>query len=381
VPYPTRPHIPPTAPADAGILCVHCAALPASIHTQGDGVVCHRCASLAYTRCPGCEQWHPADGDCDCCVTCDRCDAVVPEDDTIDTVRGATVCDRCRRDFYWQCPTCEGWNRSGDTCGNDCCDPDDCECEDCRRDILSDLVHDYDYKPRPVFHGTGPLFLGPEIELETPSARSDECVQVAQSYLGDLGYLKADGSLCNGFEIVTHPMSYAWAMANFPWQMLTELSRRGATVTDNTGLHVHVSRAAFASTCHTYRWMKFIYRNQRQVETLARRSAPEWAAFTTDDRRAVKEYAKGACSARYRAINTGNRDTFELRIFASSLNPVEVQAALGFASATIEYTRQLTATAIVANGGWTWPAFAAWLTEQPTYAPLLQQLEDLQCAC
>jgi RNA-directed DNA polymerase len=35
-------------------------------------------------------------------------------------------------------------------------------------------------------------------------------------HLGRLGYLKADSSIGTGFEIVTHPMSYDWAMANFP---------------------------------------------------------------------------------------------------------------------------------------------------------------------
>jgi hypothetical protein len=321
---------------------------------HADGVVCEGCASRYYTACAGCGQWYPHDAGCPDCVTCGRCEATVPDDDTVDTVRGSTICLDCRSGFYWRCPDCEGWNRAGDECGNGCCDPDDCDCGDCRADSWSDLIHDYDYKPAPVFHGTGPLFLGPEIEVETPYARTEECVQIARSYLGNLGYLKADGSLVNGFEIVTHPMSYEWAMANFPWRMLTELSRCGAMVTDTTGLHVHVSRAAFASCCHTYRWMKFIYRNQRQVETLARRPSNAWAAFTADDRRAVKHYAKGAYSARYRAINTGNPDTFELRIFASSLDPTQVQAALGFAT---------------------------WLAQRPDYAPLRQQLEDLSCVC
>ena len=52
--------------------------------------------------------------------------------------------------------------------------------------------------------------------------------------------------------------------------------------------------------------MKFIYRNQPQVTTLAGRNSGKWAAFTDDDRRAVKDYAKGARGERYRAINTDN---------------------------------------------------------------------------
>ncbi|MEV7230897.1 hypothetical protein AB0M79_28315 [Polymorphospora sp. NPDC051019] len=306
--------------------------------------------------------------------------------ETVETVRGSTVCETCRDAYYWQCSQCDGWNRDGAYCGNDCC-PEDCVCDDCCPADYDDgdrggLVFDYDYRPRPIFHGTGPLFLGPEIEIATPGHRDWSCAELANSHLGRLGYLKNDSSIDGGFEIVTHPMSYRWAMDNFPWRMLDELAAAGCEATNRTGIHVHVSRDGFTSPSHVYRWMKFIYRNERQVTTLARRTSREWAAFTDDDRRAVKDYAKGTRGyARYRAINTGNSDTFELRIFASSLDPRQVQAALGFAAASVEYTRALTAHDIARDGGWTWPAFVDWLTARPAYAPLTQQLEALACVC
>lgn len=333
---------------------------------------------MEHTRCDGCGEWYRDGTGCRECVTCDRCEATVPDYDTTETVRGSTICDDCRDNYYSQCEVCDGWNRDGDECGNGC----PCTCDECRSEATSGLLYDYDYKPEPVFRGTGPLFLGPEIEVEAPYARTEECIELAYADLGSLGYLKSDGSLDNGFEIVTHPMSYDWALAHFPWQMLTRLRESGCTVTDNTGLHVHVSREAFTSACHIYRWMVFIYRNQQQVTTLAGRYSATWAAFTDDDRKAVKDYAKGARGeARYRAINTSNHDTFELRFFASSLDPDDVKAALGFAAASIEYTRELTVPAIATAGAWTWAGFVTWLAEQPTYAPLMHKLEDLACVC
>lgn len=333
------------------------------------------CAASSVATCERCND----DGSCDRCVTCDRCHGRELHDDAVQTVRGSTICDSCRQDYYWQCDRCDGWNRDGSSCGNGCCS-DDCDCSDCNSDFDGRL-HDASYKPEPMFRGTGPLYLGPEIEIETPPYEGAECARLAEGFLGTLGYLKEDGSLDDGFEIVTHPMSYEWAMANFPWQMLTELRRLGCATPDNTGIHVHVSRAAFATPCHTYRWMKFIYRNQAQVTTLARRSSPGYAPFTDDDRRAVKHYVKGRCGhTRYRAINTQNDDTLELRVFASSLDPRKVQAALGFAAASVEYTRDLTVRQIT-DGGWTWAAFVDWLSERPTYAPLLQELEALACVC
>jgi hypothetical protein len=341
---------------------------------------CDTCTVSPAPPCERCDQPRTVGGSCGTCLTCDRCGDPELPCDAARTVRGSSICLSCQRHSYWQCEQCDGWNRDGDDCGNGCC-TDACECGDCRPDEgFGGLVHYAGYRPEPVFHGTGPLFLGPEIEIETPYYRGTECAELAASHLGELGYLKEDGSIDDGFEIVTHPMSYEWAITHFPWQMLTQLDSTGCAATPNTGIHVHVSRAGFAGPCHTYRWMKFIYRNEPQVTALARRSSPGYAAFTDDDRRAVKRYAKGGSGDRYRAINTQNTDTFELRIFASSLNPREVQAALGFAAASVEYTRDLTVRQIT-GGGWTWAAFVGWLGERPAYAPLLQELEARQCVC
>ena len=337
-------------------------------------------------RCPGCRS--PLSGGLPCmtCVTCNRCRVTVPVSHTETTARGFRICDTCLDAFYWQCAGCDRWNRDGDTCGNHCDDDSDdsCDCgycDDCRPDSDRYPVHSYDYKPRPIFRGTGPLFLGAEIEIETPDDAYTSCADLAADHLADLGYLKADTSIGYGFEIVTHPMSYQWAVANFPWQMLTDLAAAGCEVSDRTGIHVHLSRTGFASSCHTYRWMKFIYRNEPHVTRLAGRSSEQWAAFTSYDRSAAKDYAKGAHSERYRAINTGNRDTFELRVFASSLDPEKVQAILGFAAASVEYTRSLRAHDIVTHDGWEWPSFTAWLDQRPDYQPLRDRIEAPACAC
>ena len=352
------------------------------IETQNGQLVCDQCAPNAHVRCDGCDHWYLADASsCRDCVACENCDDLVAHDDTVETTSGLAICRYCRTNSYWQCEECDGWNRDGEHCGNGC-DPSDCDCEDCHDNRnFGGLVYEYSYKPRPVFHGTGPLFLGPEIEIETPHSGGQRCARIAHSHLGTLGYLKEDGSLDNGFEIVTHPMSYEWALSNFPWPMLTELDEAGCCATADTGLHIHLSRAGFSSPCHTYRWMKFIYRNQPQVTTLAGRTSDRWAAFTDDDRRAVKDYAKGGTGERYRAINTNNLTTLELRIFASSLNPQRVRAVFGFAAASVEYTRGLTVDAIVQRRGWAWPAFVDWIGARPVYEPLRQQLEVLACAC
>jgi hypothetical protein len=83
--------------------------------------------------------------------------------------------------------------------------------------------------------------------------------------------------------------------------------------------------------------------------------------------------------ARYQAVNPLNSETLEIRVFASSLRPSEVRAALAFAAATVEYTRDLDANKIIGSNGWGWSTFVGWLRQHDEYRPLLDELETLLC--
>jgi hypothetical protein len=311
--------------------------------------ICHRCACDDYTRCQ-------------------LCDYYADDSDIRMTADSSYVCQGCALDAYWSCAGCGDLIDSGDCC-------DGCG-------GAPGLIEDYSYKPVPRFHGDGPGYLGLELEISVDQANLRDCAELALHRLGDLVYLKEDSSIAagSGFELVTHPMSYRWAIERFAWDVLPALRQAGCDAYGN-GLHVHISRAAFVTPSHTYRWMKFLYRNEVDVIRVARRVSTEWAAFSDYDRRSVKHYAKGDKGSRYRAINTQNDDTFELRVFASSLHPQEVQAALALTAATVEYTRALTVADIHHRHGWTWSAFVEWLNGRPQYEPLVRELGALECAC
>jgi len=265
-----------------------------------------------------------------------------------------------------------------------------------------------------------------ELEINT----SDSAVPVnrlathSQRILGDMAYLKSDSSIGTGFELVTHPMTLRYAMERFPWHLLSELSAKGVTESPLCGLHVHLNRDGFANPAHVYRWLKFIHRNRDDVTRVARRDSDQWAPFRTQDRVWAVHLAKAGARAadvtsfqtrvpagydvygyrkysyrhkwycnsakmdqygspsdvacdRYTAINVTNYYTFEMRIFASSLNPVEVQAALQLAHGSVEYTRTLTATDILKRDGWSFSAFTDWARERGGYAALVSEIERL----
>lgn len=310
--------------------------------------------------CDDCRDAYPICDDCD-----DRCH------DTTTVDGGNEVCIGCRVDDYHECVDCLALiQRAEDYCAS------------CALDHPGhDEIRSYDYKPTPVFHGRGPLYLGLELELKTPSRQLFDAAEAALTELGDLGYLKHDSSIDCGFELVTHPMDFSYARREFPWSLLPRLRLLGAFTDDEVGIHVHVSRDGFASPAHVYRWMKFVYRNQHPVTVLARRDTSQWADFGAHTRERMAGYARGNRNGlRYEAINVRPQETFELRVFASSLHRQQVLAALAFADASVEYTRGLTAAQIARRRGWEWSAFTAWIATRPHYAALTAELEDLACA-
>ncbi|WP_249645284.1 amidoligase family protein [Nocardia sputi] len=301
--------------------------------------------------------------------TCGDCGDLAADTRRVDG--GDRVCARCEDEDYRECSDCYVLVRRGNSYCDSCTDSYSAH----------SAVHDSYYTPELRFHGDGPLFLGMELEIKTPSRSYRGAVDTAVAHIRDLAYLKEDGSISCGFELVTHPMSYEYALAQFPWQLLNRLRLLGCYTDDGVGIHVHVSRAGFSSPAHAYRWLKFVYRNEDSVTTLARRSST-WAQFSPQQRSSALEYAKGgqAGYGRYQAINVCPEDTFELRVFASSLHPQQVQAALAFAAASVEYTRGLSAADIARRRGWEWTAFTTWVRSRPDYSPLLAEMEALACA-
>jgi hypothetical protein len=73
-------------------------------------------------------------------------------------------------------------------------------------------------------------------------------------------------------------------------------------------------------------------------------------------------------------VNVNNEHTYEVRIFATSLDANVVFSAISFVSATIEYTRQLKGRDVMKSGGMTWDGFRAYVESQPQYATLLTEM-------
>ena len=346
-----------------------------AITTEYDEIVCNDCVSICQ-RCDSIgstnDDFHVVDGNdlwCNSCTEnraywCDSCSEYNSQGSCYVNDRSEQWCNMCLEDAYY-CDDCDEYNADG--------------CDRCSEDTDgrgNRIIHDYSYRPDAIFHSTDNeerLFFGIEIEVEARDNKSASAMHAYQLESLDLAYLKNDGSLNNGFEIVTHPMSHDFFKneATELWTVLEDLrSKSGMRVkawdTSTCGLHIHISRTGFNGGAHMHRFLNLVYSNPDFYSTLAGRTSDQWAKFTdiykADYRRNgdgeriwdgdgyvidrkrtfMHKLDTSRNSDRYSAVNTNNYATLEMRIFRGTVNGDTIKSQLDLAHASVEYTRNLT---------------------------------------
>ena len=174
-----------------------------------------------------------------------------------------------------------------------------------------------------------------ELEIDGAGERSDrawQLVNAANSNGLEHIYIKHDGSLEDGMEIVTHPMTLGYHLAEMPWgAVVAEAVRMGYTSHKacTCGLHVHVNRSAFGSSEEAQeaviaRILFFVENHWNELLRFSRRTRDQmeqWAARygRKDDPKAVLDSAKKEHYQRYKCVNLTNYDTIEFRMFRGTL--------------------------------------------------------------
>lgn len=253
-------------------------------------------------------------------------------------------CERCANN-YRSCNDC-GWDYTAYTMDGHNCEDNQNLYDDDDDDNGDRRIHNYGYKPRPKFQGNDShVYTGLELEVEANQNREnlEEGVDLMESKWDNAFYLKYDGSISYGFEIVSHPHTLkAWH--DVDWSFLTGLQKMGYRSWNTTtcGIHVHLGLQAFKDEAHEIRFAKIIYDNQRQVERIAGRSNSSYASFEGGKGTAVKKIKnKTMDSNHFAALNVSNGITFEVRVFKGSLRKERVLSAIEFVNANCEYTRNL----------------------------------------
>lgn len=243
------------------------------------------------------------------------------------------LCGRCYDRYYTTCTDCGRTIHQDDAYYIDE-DSDEARCYSCHcRHADHRVIHDYYFKPEPIFYGEGKRYFGVELEIDgagESSANAEKLLQIA-NHAHELMYSKHDGSLTDGFELNTHPCTLDFHLQEMPWaevldkaKTLGYLSHQAGTC----GLHVHVNRTAFGDTEEEQeevigRILYFFEKHWEELLKFSRRTQKQLRRWA--DRYGLKEHpkqvldiAKGS-QERYMCVNLTNYHTVEFRMFRGTL--------------------------------------------------------------
>lgn len=270
--------------------------------------------------------------------------------DKFETVNHTYICERVSRNYYFRCTQCGLYERTNLRHGTSYSEP---MCANCYRRIMKYQIRGYHHSPDLIGYDydkeTGKNvqvsmedFKGYGIELEIDSAgESNVTSKDVIQLLDEEVYTMHDGSLSNGFEIVTHPHTEE-ALYNMNWadtfKWLLNKGYRSHDVS-TCGLHMHISRKLFKDNEAICKMMYFYEKFRNDIIKLSRRAkdrVDRWAGFysTVPTKSYIincfNNYNFGGHSSRYKCVNLTNNSTIEIRIMRGTLKIETFLATLDF---------------------------------------------------
>ena len=340
-------------------------------------------------------------------VPCESCGLQTEMADIYTAPDSAFMCEDCYSENVTDCHECAEGNYINallysDYCGGYLCeycyDETHTYCDTCGETRHIDRpcgcslhIKPYGYKPSPIFkqrqwlskgrkmigeprphnRRNRKLYAGIEMEVEVGSQSASnraESLNLGESE----AYIKEDGSLDNGFEIVSHPQTlHAWRQSKW-LESVWDLRRKGCNShnTSTCGLHISLSRRHF-DRMELYRLSKFVYWNPYFIEVLSRRTRRNLISWgnpfaLTDTRLDVpspefgqvkleqgspyfvnamgepiytsRALARGYRNGRSTAVNLPSQRV-ELRFFRGTLKPSTFWADLEFSFSLAEFVK------------------------------------------
>jgi hypothetical protein len=345
--------------------CGECHPIASLVYDESNERVCNKCLELNYKICKHCEKIRDKDkfkthlGEeycCSCfgnkfaiCSDCGKISERYKGDEYLYTDT-KVLCPTCFLMNYSKCDFCGRTEKKGSIVNGRC--------------LLCSTIDIFEYstKPTPRFISTpheknekNNLFFGFELEVMDKGYRvmRDDQAKYVNS-LGDI-YCKYDGTVKDGFEIVSQPFTWdSWKHGfNTKMKYLTrKLTKDGWRSYDTNccGMHVHINKNAFTGL-QIYKLMKLIYDNRPFTYAISQRKnereLDEWANCHKRTNRSYiyTGYNKGRDSNydRRQAVNLTNSKTLEIRIFKGTLNYNSFSKNIEFCKAIYEFSGLCTA--------------------------------------
>lgn len=229
------------------------------------------------------------------------------------------------------------------TCGNNTPESffeDDNECVFCAE--RSYEIHNYStrvptllkFKASKVRPKEDPLYLGIELEFETTD-REAARLRVGKALKGH-AIMKSDGSIRNGFEVVTCPATIDIQLEIF--KEFYENRPQELRNASNVGMHVHVSRKPL-SLLTIGKLTEFMNRSDNRpfIQFVGGRILNSYCS--QGNRSVTYPWTNQSGGERYNTLNLSNRDTIEFRIFSTPLTFSEFASRVEFVQALVEYSK------------------------------------------
>ena len=311
-------------------------------------------------------------------TTCDHCGETIWANDAVSDDH-TTLCASCFDDHYRRCEECGRIINDSDAYWSG----DYPYCSSCY-DELENEIEEYNYKPDPIFYGEGTRFFGVELEVDCAGKDDDNARKIKEqaNLRCEHIYCKSDGSLDDGFEIVTHPMTLDYHLHDMPWaEVLSEAVRLDyrSHMTSTCGFHVHINRTALGEDSETQervieRILFFVETHWAELFTFSRRSSysmNRWAARYGIERtgKAILDKAKKGNNGRYAAVNLCPYSTIEFRLFRGTLKLNTLYATLQLVNRIVDTALSMSEDEIEQQS---WSDFVQTITE----SELIQYLKE-----
>ena len=319
-----------------------------SLHERENCITVNRNSNQEMYVCNSCIE------DRNVLFRCIECEEYYTQNFLWGSFQGDNVCMNCSSE-YFVCPSCTEVCHVSERVYYTRSDEEICSsCMEDRCGDISNLIEDYYYKPTPVFYGESEAdcYLGVELEVDNTGCDYDGKLiyQAAETLIDDYAelYLKHDGSLSRGFEIVTHPCSLDYHYNRLGWQEIMKICKDGTLYSHDTntcGLHIHLSRRFFGESqetqdLHISKLLLLISKfydshllkfSRRQPSELRWCSNPSIDYEDDDNEYTIVDKMKQLkFKGRYVAVNLENTNTIEFRLFKGTLNFSTFIASLQF---------------------------------------------------
>lgn len=362
-----------------------CEACDTVIHSDDmlfgdDSCFCQSCYEERFSSCDHCSEgvlttsaYTDSNGTCLCqrCYenhdynTCQSCDAIT---------RDCSYCESC--DVY-VCSDCYSEHRNHDNEEIDLIDHA-CSLRSCGSDAITDYHPDVTW----TFHADktdlreSPHF-GVELEIETGENTSKCCKVVGNSTLSGRCLCSHDGSLNDGFEIITTPHKRQAFKKLHITKLLKELSANGATSHEKgtCGLHVHIERKGFLRKERLFRGR--IVSNAVLYQMIFNQMSSSMTCFSRRKEDQIDNFCSFTDSevSRYCAVNLVNRDTIEIRLWRGTLEANRFRASILMSLAALDFLKSVSAINILRSNRYhTQRTFTEWLSRQDEYQFLIKYL-------